>query len=243
MDHWPWKAPISDNRSQVCPMLIDWVTRHGKARQIRARSDGNWVCVFLLNSWKGNSCAQKLSAQLPCKLGACVLKRAWANPTAKHKTGAQNCAQSCACGPKLFLFKNQWSVPRGCWTFVWEWSGFRNPGSLGTKVGTRKSKGGVFWCRWMEFWSYNRDVWRYDWDVWLLTLNFASGHANFALHVGKGRRARQRHTEIWALGTLLGTINGLLRFTERVRKVHPFQPLHAVQCVQPITAAPSSRDQ
>lgn len=43
-----------------------------------------------------------------------MLKWAWANTTSEHKAEAQNCSQSSACGPELFWFRNQGSVPRRC---------------------------------------------------------------------------------------------------------------------------------
>ena len=192
MDHWPWKAPINDNRSQVCPMLTDWVTRHGKARQIRACSYGNCVSVLLLNSWRGRSCAQKLPAQLPCKLGACVLKWAWANTTTEHKTGAQNRSQSSACGPELFYFKNQGSVPRRCWTLATDCLRvvkILQPLISREKDGHEEKQRRWFLvrCRWTEAWSCDR-------DAWVLPLNFPSGKANFALHTGK---EEERIKETW----------------------------------------------
>ena len=187
MDHWPWKAPRNDHRSQVCPMLTAWVMRQGKARQIRARRYGNCVCVLLRNSWRGSSCAQKLSAQLPCKLWTCVLKWAWANTTTEHQPGAQNCSRSSACGPELFYFKNQGSVPRRCWTLATD--GLRvvrisQPWISGEKDGLEEKQTRQVLVR-----CWRTEARSCDRDAWVLPCSLPSGQAKH----GKGRRASQRY--------------------------------------------------
>lgn len=169
MDHWPWKSPINDEGSQVWPLLPDWVTRCGKAKQPRVCSEGSSGWGLLLSSQRGNSGAQKLSAQLPCQAGAqCKRGHGQALPPSTKQ------------GTELLTAFHGWA-----WAFLLQKSGICSQMVLGSchrmpergqdcagldlwgerwAQGTEKQWGLGWWWR-TEAWSCDQDIWRCDQDI------------------------------------------------------------------------------
>lgn len=118
-----------------------------------------------------------------------MLKWAWAVITTEHETRAQNSSVFCVWSRIILFQKSKISSQKildSCHRHS-EVSGFGSPGSLGGKVGLRRSAGDGF--------QRSADGWRLRAVTKMFGFDFPTGQANSLAH-GKGSRVYQRYVAL-----------------------------------------------